>query len=202
MLNIFEKSSLKAISLIVLGIAIKLAGILVTPKGIPIRVAETIPRSISHFTLLAASIAVTKIPKSAVIAAGLLKSPIETEPLTAFISPPFLNPSSIRKIPTAAPIPSFKLLGRNFTITSLKPNIDIIKKIIPDTMFIARPCCHVTAPLPTNVIARKALLPIAGARAKGSLAYNPISSVKTQDVIAVTVNTSLAGIPALFIIMG
>ena len=181
-----------------LGIAIKLAGILVTPKGIPIRVAETIPRSISHFTLLAASIAVTKIPKSAVIAAGLLKSPIET----AFISPPFLNPSSIRKIPTAAPIPSFKLLGRNFTITSLKPNIDIIKKIIPDTKFIARPCCHVTAPLPTNVIARKALLPIAGARAKGSLAYNPISSVKTQDVIAVTVNTSLAGIPALFIIMG
>ena len=58
------KIKFKSISLIVLGIAIKLAGILVTPKGIPIRVAETIPRSISHFTLLAASIAVTKVPKT------------------------------------------------------------------------------------------------------------------------------------------
>ena len=167
----------------------------VTPKGIPAKVATTIPIRIAPFTFKITNSKVTTSPIKNTISCGWLKVVKAGTPLEKLIKPTFNKPKYATNTPIPPPIAFCKLWGIDLTICFLILVTVITILITPQINTIDSACCQLKPKVKHTVYTKKAFRPIPGAWAYGTLATKPITKVPMILEIMVAKNTAPHSIP-------
>ena len=154
------------------GISIKLPGSLVTPIGMPTRVAKRIAHRIEPGIFLACRAIARNSPQSATSAPGERKSPSIRALVLALAStsPALRKPNTATNSPMEAVRPSLIDCGTERVTTSRRPNLVSRKNRIPDQQAIPRPICQPMPSLPASVTPTSTEPPMPGPTINGRLA--------------------------------
>ncbi len=114
---------------------------------------------------------------------------------SATIRPAFLSPMKVRKIPMPAAVAILSPGGIARAMVSRIGVALMSMKSTPAQKIMPSAACQGTFIPRMMVNVKKALMPMPGATAKGSRAYNPISSVITKQTRTVAVSTPLKDMP-------